>query len=622
MLKYFLRQTFILTLIGFVFRTYFLYYFSDHTFSMVDAWFWGIRFDIAIAVVGGLMSTLVACTIYYPEKPYVSKAIAAGFALLLLLMLIGDALFFIDSGRHVSYEAKSFFTSFAELTSTGTRDAPMSFIGLLIFIPMTTWFLTSPLYMERSMWLWSFELVVILAITFMGFRGFSAVPQNPSFAYKMGDARKAIVAMNGAFGFLHGLFSSKVIHRTPITIPDDVIGDKVVADYLAATARSIRDETKKANIVFILLEGWPARALKSYGADTNVAPFFDYLRRRSLTTEVTFAGGLRTTEGIFATFCGWQNPLGLSVAKSQLEAKPYRCLPHILREKKWSSAFFQGTTKETSGTGELAQVVGFEESYGKHDVPGYKQLPHNNWGLFDRDVYNFALSQMSEMTEPFVVGINTNTTHSMEFPPYDSTPHNCLDPESCYMAVLSSADRDLQIFFRKYEEKHFRLPTIFVLIADHSSKSDQGSRINGFRIPMLIHSPYFLDNKFNGIAAPASTQRDVAITVAHILGLDTGEMLGRSLLDKSAPTRAEYFHQGIIGWVIDSRLYEISIESGKAIGCYDWRKDPGQTMNLLQSIRFDPDCQKNLETARREALFITDWAQDKLFKGTTTQRSK
>jgi phosphoglycerol transferase MdoB-like AlkP superfamily enzyme len=619
MLKYFLRLALTITLLGLLFRLFFLYYFREDLQRLLYAWIWGIRFDIAMGVFFAALATFSCATVFVFTKKKVrrdkiSQGTACLFVFLTLLTLIGDTQFFLDSGRHVTYEAKSFFISFFELTKTGFKTPPWLLIIFTFLFPFIIWKGMPRLNLNPSKLRGLGEVFLILLIGAIGFRGGpTGVPQNPSFSYKLGDPKKSIVAMNGAYGFYHGLMSSRTIPRQSITLPPGVDSAQIVKDYLQNTARSPRPPIK-ANVVFILLEGWPARILKSYGSAQDTAPFFDSLRKKSLSTAITFAGGLRTTEGIFSIFCAWPNPLGRSIAKSQLEAKPYHCLPRILHENGWSTSFFQGTTKETSGTGELAQAVGFENSFGKYDLPDYKDLPKSDWGIFDRDIYKFVIKKAGEMKEPFIVGINSNSTHSTDMPPYDKPTFGCTDFPSCFMSVFASADRDLEKFFNDYNAVKRELPTIWVLVADHTSKDEQRSRIDGFRVPMLIYSPEFITPEMiEQNKEGASAQRDVGITLAHLLGMDTSAMLGRSLLDKNSVQRSEYFHQGILGWQIDARVYEISISEGRTVGCYDWRTDTAQKNNLLAS---DPECIKNSAQAEKEALAIMDWSQEKLFSGT------
>ncbi len=168
-------------------------------------------------------------------------------------------------------------------------------------------------------------------------------------------------------------------------------------------------------MVLVFLESWSSVYMKSYGSAKDSTPYFDTLRKRSLTTNETLAGGHRTTEGLFATLCSWQNPLGETIAQSQLQNYDYNCLPELLRNRGYATAFFQGTLENTSGTGAFAQALGFEQSYGKRDIKT-RQYEENSWGVQDPDLYHFVLGSLDKMPQPFFIGINTATTHDSQVP--------------------------------------------------------------------------------------------------------------------------------------------------------------------------------------------------------------
>jgi len=88
------------------------------------------------------------------------------------------------------------------------------------------------------------------------------------------------------------------------------------------------------------------------------------------------------------------------VAQTSLQNNSYRCLPDILEQWGWHTAFFQGTHKETSGTGAFAQSLGFNRSYAKEDMPAGR-YKHNYWGAHDPDIYDFVLDKLDTMPQPF-----------------------------------------------------------------------------------------------------------------------------------------------------------------------------------------------------------------------------
>ena len=113
---------------------------------------------------------------------------------------------------------------------------------------------------------------------------------------------------------------------------------------------------------------------------------------------------------MFVILAFFNNPLGRTVAKNKLQSFQYRSLINVLHEhKKYSSAFFQGTNKETAGVGSLAQSLGCQSSYGKHDVQK-RVYEENGWGVHDKDLYNFAFEKIQAMEKPFIIWYPGTTT--------------------------------------------------------------------------------------------------------------------------------------------------------------------------------------------------------------------
>ncbi len=230
--------------------------------------------------------------------------------------------------------------------------------------------------------------------------------------------KKALIALNGAYSSFYSLVRRK--HKLEKTVveyetsndlktlySDDRFNKKIKTDSMA----------QQYNLVFVLLESWSIQNQTSFNGQ-SVTPQFDAIQKKSFSSDLMIAGGHRTTEGIYSIFCSGQNPLGKSIVKTQLQNFEYECLPKMLREQGWDTAFFQGSHKNTSGVGAFAQLIGFENSYGKHDIPVENaNFEQNSWGYYDQDIYAFAEQKITqELREPFLIGINTNTTHDLTLP--------------------------------------------------------------------------------------------------------------------------------------------------------------------------------------------------------------
>ncbi len=404
---------------------------------------------------------------------------AVSLAILLLLQL-GDAMYYADAGRHVSYEIRDVLTDASALFLTavgqhwlfilmcfaggGFLIAGLLRLANIIQSKLTkSWTLPFGVQHEIAM------IVVVIIAVYCIRGGPGGVPQSAVSAYEIGDPQQAVIAMSGAYNIMYGAFSkAQDAQHIAIQLPKNVNMRNEMLSLYPGLPEKHNSERHNYNVVFILMEGWPAELMHSYGFDKVTTPFFDSLLDKSFTPRGVIAGGRRTTEGIFASMCSQQNPLGQTVARTHLENLPYECLPGILKKNGWSTAFFQGTHKGTSGTGPFAQRVGFTASYGKEDMPKgrYKR---GDWGAEDPDIYDFILSKMDTMPQPFMIGVNTNSTHSVEIPEGVKAVFGSDTIRHSKLSVMHFADAAMAEFFEKVRKKPYFDHTIFVLMSDHST---------------------------------------------------------------------------------------------------------------------------------------------------------
>lgn len=586
--------------------------------QQVYAMIWGLRFDAAITAPLSFVSFLLGYFAFLATSKWKTAMFLfwAGLAVISVFQL-SDMIYFQESGRHVSYEVRDVDSGVFSLAAQGINsNGKLVAGGLLLMAAVGAGLVFSFKKLSKNAGSLRFRRrqisgwILLMLFTVIAARGgIRGVPQNPLHVHAIGDARQALIASNGAYNIAHALLGSrkgiekrklpKLLEPVEKTMRRLYPVKKQVSQNTPSTM-SI-NEPSNNNIVLIFLEGWPASRMKSYGFDKNTTPVFDELRETGLTATLMLAGGHRTTEGLFATLCSYQNPLGKTVARSQLETYNYYCLPEILREKGYFAKFIQGSHKDTSGTGVVAQSLGFQESIGKEELPKGKH-PHNAWGAQDSDIYDYVLDIAPGLPRPFLIGINTNSTHDEVLPEGVEERFSQDVEDYKKLNVLSYADWALGDFLEKYSKlKDLAEDTIFVLLADHTSGVG-GGNLSQYAIPFVMFGPGTPRRK----VARAASQRDAAPTILDALGLDIPKFFsGKSLLqDDEAPYFADYYHEGVLGWIQDDELLEVNIFSGE-IQCFDWRTDPDQ-----KSPR---ECSATESEMKRNALGFTEHSQSLLF---------
>jgi len=645
LLVYFFISLLMLVVAGLLFKSIFVFYnvsqFTELSFfEILYALFWGLRFDFAAAALLTLLSCFIlwfySRFLLHFSPCFLSRSPPAflllGFMLFVQMSLqMGDTVYFVEAGRHVSYEMRDALTDASGLFLTAvTKHGGFIVLSYLLVLAVIfallkgakriTLFLSDrfvipsfPLHHEASL----FVVILLSLIIVRG--GVVGLPQSVISAFKIGNAQQAIITMNGAYSVVYGAINSrKEITRLNIVLPDgvDVISGMkllypVLPDFSPSSAAVKSTTIKQYNVIFILMEGWAADNMSAYGYEVKTTPFYASLKPKSMTPLGAIAGGVRTTEGIYATFCSQQNPLGKTVAQTSLQNHPYRCLPDILKRYGWHTAFFQGTHKETSGTGAFAQSLGFSQSFAKEDFPEGR-YKHNFWGAHDPDIYDFVLDTLETMPQPFMIGVNTNSTHDSRMPEGVPAFFGDANSEQKRQSIMRFADQSMKEFFDKIKHKSYYKNTLFVLMSDHTGGQHNTTAARYF-IPAIIYNEDLIPaEKINRYVS----QRDFSPTVLDILGLPASpSFAGKSFWHKdnavadNAPYFADYFNAGSIGWLHDNILVETSVAEPSAMKCYDIKKGL-----LAASV---VSCNKSHKTSSINSLLFTSYSQQLLFTGNT-----
>lgn len=596
---------------------------SEITYALI----WGVRFDLAAAAFLTLVSCLFLWFFLRFSNIKNPALLLLGFMLFVQISLqTGDSIYFAEAGRHASYEMRDALTDASGLFMTALTKHTLfiifsylsGFAFIFVVLKLSKKILIhSEAYVGLTGFKFSHEIklfiVLLLSVVFVR-GGVSGLPLSVISAFKIGDAQQAIITMNGAYSVVYGVLnSSKEVTRVNVNLPDNINTKKVMQSLYAETlvSKSYPEEsTKKYNLIFILMEGWPADLMSAYGYKQLTTPFFDSLKEKALSPLGAISGGVRTTEGIYAIFCSQQNPLGETIAQSSLQNNQYECLPDILKKQGWHTAFFQGSHKETSGTGAFAQSLGFSESFAKEDMQAGR-YEHNYWGAHDPDIYDFMLNKLDGMPQPFLIAVNTNSTHDIRVPPGVEPFFGNQNSEQKHQSILHFADQSMKEFFEKIKDKTYYKDTVFVLVSDHTGGKHKSIAAKYF-IPGIIYSENLVPAvKLNRYVS----HRDFSPTVLDILGLPASQSFsGKSFwpekqVEKQDVYFADYFDAGSIGWLNSDLLVETSVTNASEMKCYSIENG---LLNASSVV-----CNEKHINNSINSLGFTSYSQALLFAGKT-----
>lgn len=581
-------------------------------FEKIYAIFWGYRFDFAVSGTMAFLATL------FDFKSKFFAFVSALLIVFVFLAQIGDMFYFTEASRHVGYEISDIFTdSFSLLMTALSQHTLTSFLAFIAAV-MLFIFIDKKLSMYKSENInkaYLIKKLFLIALTIFFIRGmWQRIPLNPWQANQIGDTRLASLSINGVYNMVFSLATQNKKIK-PIKLPEidnseiHKVFNTLYSDNNTTTFK-MSIANKRPNVIFFFLESWSATFLKPYGfKKAEATPNFDRILKKSLRPKFMVANGHRTTEGMFATLVSFQNPLGKSVAKTQLQDFHYYSIIDEFNKRGYKSGFFQGTYKETSGTGSMANSLGFQYSYGKQDVK-IRKYEKNYWGVHDVDLYNFVLTKLSSnFKEPFVIGINGATTHDNKLPK-GVKPIHFVDDDTInkQLNVYHFADYALGKFIKQVEKKYPN--TIFVLFADHCG-GNIGGTLKNYEIPFAIYAPQYIKPQYKNIII---SQRDIAPTIADLTLGDYKKIFpnftGKSLM-RDKKFFADYYYNGLLGMVEGNEGIELNLETGN-LKCY-------KVNNFKKE---NHKCESIDNKLKKEVLGFTKVNQTLLFNGKVEEFEK
>ncbi|QIN81033.1 sulfatase-like hydrolase/transferase (plasmid) [Rubrobacter marinus] len=312
-------------------------------------------------------------------------------------------------------------------------------------------------------------------------------------------------------------------------------------------------QTQKRNVVVVVLDSTRARSVTPYKSLTpsdqeegepTITPFMDELAKDSLLAERAYAVVPHTTNGLTAINCGINPPPDRRGTETLGDGIPARCLPELLGEQGYRTAFFSSATGEFERRREVVENFGYQDFFPVEsmDPTGFEEA--NYFGYEDAimlDPSRRWLQQRKPEGQPFMATYLTVTAHHDYRAPdnrYGREDFGEEDEVNRYLNTVRYEDYFLRDLFEQYKEMGLYEDTVFVIVGDHGEafgehdgrrQHDNVPYEEGLRIPMIVHDP----QRFNGsvrVGAPVN-QTDILPTVADLLGygIRGGEYDGNSL---------------------------------------------------------------------------------------------
>lgn len=324
--------------------------------------------------------------------------------------------------------------------------------------------------------------------------------------------------------------------------------------------RTIQNDSPehKYNIVLITVESFSGDYFKQFGNTQNITPYIDSLIPYSLWFNRFYATGTRTVRGLEALSLAIPPTPGQSIIRRP-DNKGMFTIGHVLRSKGYDVNFIYGGNSFFDNMGEYFS----NNSYGvldKSDMPDSLVQLTTAWGVDDGATFDFTIQQCDKSFsngKPFFNHIMTVSNHR----PY-MYPEGKIDISPTHQSIegaVKYTDYAIHKFIKDAQKKAWFGNTLFVIVADHCSKSAGKTDlpVNRYHIPCIIYAPQLIKPS---IESRLVSQVDLDPTLLGLMNMNyTSRFLGYDIYKLPAGNeRAFISTYQDLGYIKNGRLVILS----------------------------------------------------------------
>jgi len=288
---------------------------------------------------------------------------------------------------------------------------------------------------------------------------------------------------------------------------------------------------KKKNIVIMLQESLGAEYVGSLGG-RPLTPNFDKLSKKGWFFKNLYAIGTRSVKGIQAVLCSFPPTPARSVVKLSKSQYNFFTIASLLKSKGYKTEFIYGGESHFDNMKSFFLGNGFSKII---DEDSYKNPVFKGaWGVSDEDLFNKShreFSNLHKQNKNFFALVFSSSNHDpFQFPKNRIKLYE--KPAATRNNSAKYADYALGEFFKKAEKSSYWKDTIFLIIADHDSRTKGKNLIpvDKFHIPGLIlgkNIPIREDKRI-------TSQIDMPPTLLSLAGIDNiNPMIGFDMTKKA-----------------------------------------------------------------------------------------
>lgn len=342
--------------------------------------------------------------------------------------------------------------------------------------------------------------------------GFQTIPINQSAVYYSANPFHNQAAVNGAWNLMY-----YVVNPQKQSNPEAYkfgLNGTWYQNYFGADSIKKYEicNTKKPNVVIIILESYSAYVSNYFRQKNNASPFFDSLAKTGLSFTRAYSQGDRTDKGLAAVLSGWPGQPWQSILSAPEKAAKLPSLAALSKSKGYNNYFFYGGDAAFGNMAAYLRNTGFERIVDEKDFKDEQK--GSKWGAHDVYLLKKAADFLQQSKQPFFATILTLSSHE----PYEIPDvKNTGDELTKYFRSIRYTDDCLKDFFTSVRNESWFQNTLFVLVADHGRNLGLPAmdffQPRHFEVPIVIWGPVLEMSAKGKIDSNICGQTDIAETL-------------------------------------------------------------------------------------------------------------
>lgn len=378
-----------------------------------------------------------------------------------------------------------------------------------------------------------------------------------------------------------------------------------------------RDPTARPrDLVVIFLESVRSRSLTPYDPAMKTSPFLAELAKEARVYERAYVTLPHTSKAISSTLCGIEPFLGIEMSESDpARGAPGRCLPALLKDHGYQSAWFWPQTKVYEDSEPMLLGYGFDRYVSEESLDATRFAKVNYFGLEDDAVLPASGAWLADLDPDrpmFAAFMSLVTHHDYGLPPdfpketfVEDPADKAAEDYDKYLNGIRYSDRWVGKIFDQLKAHGRFENSLFLIVGDHGeSFGEHGRRWHSaviynesIQIPAILYDPR--RPVAARVEAPVSNV-DFLPTLVDELGYDLrGEGydgFAHGARPADAPIFSHCYRVRSCAAVIRSDLKLLHFFGFKPDELYDVRADPFEQTDLAA------DRPRRVQAMRRELL--------------------